>query len=64
MSDLVDYLRDKLEHADDFACTCLDPDSAWALRCPEHSHQAWRLVMYLGARPVRPTDGGPMVVRR
>jgi hypothetical protein len=46
MSDLVDYLRDKLEHADDVVCTCTYADFPagrflWDFRkgCPIHEEQ-------------------------
>lgn len=50
MPDLVDYLREKLEHSDDVTCTCpdveittwLDPEPVFTKgldrRCPVHGN--------------------------
>jgi len=60
MSDLVDYLRDKLEHADDVVCTCSRVFVGWdnnpqqTVRgrlnpnCPEHG-QYTRVATWTGA---------------
>lgn len=55
VKDLVDYLRDKLEHADDPTCTCPDSDT-WAFNCPDH--RRWAIdFLAIRRRPEKLADG-------
>ena len=49
----MDYLRDKLEHADDVVCTCPDLDiSDW------NDRAAYRIRTIKGQSPTCPEHGG------
>lgn len=55
MSDLVDYLRDKLEHAEDVVCTCPEIDLSRLGDPPDQRRLA------RGLDPRCPIHGGRMV---